>query len=123
MLSSPVYAELQPRPLISHARLSFSSSSPYQPSNLPTCEHADDCSNSRDISISQCVTLSPTHRSRKSFNCNTYEPLRKCCKQKTYGKANSFRCNTYKKQGVGARPSAEPYGGEPSHPRRRSTKN
>ena len=39
---------------------------------------------------------------RKSFRCNTYEPPRKCCKQKTYSMANSFRCNTYKKQGVGS---------------------
>src|SRR6267154_5635067 len=27
---------------------------------------------------------------------------RKCCKQKTYGKAKPFRCNTYKKRGRGA---------------------
>ena len=32
----------------------------------------------------------------KSFNCNTYESPRKCCKQKTYGLAKPFRCNTYK---------------------------
>jgi len=35
----------------------------------------------------------------KSFICNTYAPLRKCCKQKTYDRAKSFSCNTYKKQG------------------------
>jgi hypothetical protein len=37
----------------------------------------------------------------KSFNCNTYNSLRKCCKQKTYVLAKPFRCNTYKKRGVG----------------------
>jgi hypothetical protein len=36
-----------------------------------------------------------------SFSCNTYRPLRKCCKQKIYTKPNSFRCNTYKKPGRG----------------------
>jgi len=35
----------------------------------------------------------------KSFNCNTYEPPHKCCKQKTYAIAKPFRCNTYKKPG------------------------
>jgi len=49
------------------------------------------------------VTCSPTVRVRKSFSCNTYGFPRKCCKQKTYGRANSFRCNTYKKQGGGGR--------------------
>src|SRR5882672_7594275 len=29
--------------------------------------------------------------------CNTYEPSRKCGKQRTYRKPKSFRCNTYKK--------------------------
>jgi hypothetical protein len=47
------------------------------------------------------LTFSPTDRSRKSFSCNTYGFPRKCCKQKTYRRANSFRCNTYKKQGGG----------------------
>ncbi len=47
------------------------------------------------------VTFSPTVRLRKSFSCNTYGFPRKCCKQKTYRRANSFRCNTYKKQGGG----------------------
>src|SRR5712664_1285375 len=42
-----------------------------------------------------------THYCFKSFSCNTYEPPRKCCKQKTYGPAKPFRCNTYKKHGVG----------------------
>jgi hypothetical protein len=37
----------------------------------------------------------------KPFTCNTYEPLRKCCKQKTYGLPKSFSCNTYKKHGGG----------------------
>src|SRR6266436_3900878 len=33
---------------------------------------------------------------------NTYEPSRKCGKQRTYRKPKSFRCNTYKKhRGVG----------------------
>src|SRR5882724_8001597 len=31
------------------------------------------------------------------FRCNTYEPPRKCGKQRTYRKPKSFRCNTYKK--------------------------
>src|SRR5882724_9347153 len=31
------------------------------------------------------------------FRCNTYEPSRKCGKQRTYRKPKSFRCNTYKK--------------------------
>jgi hypothetical protein len=39
----------------------------------------------------------------KSFSCNTYEPPRKCCKQKTYPEAKSFSCNTYKKPGEGGR--------------------
>jgi len=39
------------------------------------------------------------HPCSKSFDCNTYEPPRKCCKQKTYGLAKSFSCNTYKKAG------------------------
>src|SRR5882724_1475856 len=43
----------------------------------------------------------PTGNPPKSFSCNTYESLRKCCKQKTYGRAKSFSCNTYKKQGGG----------------------
>ena len=34
---------------------------------------------------------------------NTYESPRKCCKQKTYARANSFSCNTYKKHRVGTR--------------------
>src|SRR5258708_6840713 len=50
--------------------------STFKPSNLPTFQ--------------SCF---------KSFTCNTYRSPRKCCKQKTYGRANSFRCNTYKKQG------------------------
>src|SRR6266446_10725865 len=37
----------------------------------------------------------------KSFSCNTYTLLRKCCKQKTYSFAKPFRCNTYKKSGMG----------------------
>src|SRR6266850_5787213 len=56
------------------------------------------------------VTFSPTVRLRKSFSCNTYGFARKCCKQKTYRRANSFRCNTYKKHGGGGAlqvPSAE----------------
>src|SRR6266849_7078295 len=31
------------------------------------------------------------------FRFNTYEPSRKCGKQRTYRKPKSFRCNTYKK--------------------------
>src|SRR6266481_6149022 len=31
------------------------------------------------------------------FRCNTYEPSRKCGKQRIYRKPKSFRCNTYKK--------------------------
>jgi len=42
MLSSPVYAKSHPRPPVSHPRLSSISSRHPQPSNLPTCEHADD---------------------------------------------------------------------------------
>src|SRR6266849_2648692 len=48
---------------------------------------------------SHTVTFSPTPRSLKSFSCNTYGFPRKCCKQKTYGRAKPFRYNTYKKQG------------------------
>ncbi len=47
--------------------------------------------------------LITAHSCFKSFSCNTYGSLRKCCKQKTYGQAKSFRCNTYKKQGEGSR--------------------
>jgi hypothetical protein len=43
--------------------------------------------------------LITAHSCFKSLRCNTYEPPRKCCKQKTYAPANPFRCNTYKKQG------------------------
>src|SRR5882724_3396773 len=32
----------------------------------------------------------------KFFACNTYEPPRKCCKQKAYSSSKPFRCNTYK---------------------------
>src|SRR5260370_42522835 len=59
-----------------------------------------DPSNSTKISPSQSITLSPTPRLCKSFSCNTYASPRKCCKQKTYGRAKSFSCNTYKKHGV-----------------------
>src|SRR6266852_5338903 len=55
----------------------------------------------RRIFPSHSVTFSPTQRPRKSFSCNTYGSPRKCCKQKTYGRAKPFRCNTYKKQGEG----------------------
>jgi hypothetical protein len=44
------------------------------------------------------VEDTPYH-SLKSFSCNTYEPPRKCCKQKTYDQPKPFRCNTYKKPG------------------------
>src|SRR5260370_17629228 len=57
--------------------------------------------NSSKIFPSQVVTSSPTLRLHKSFSCNTYGSPRKCCKQKTYGRAKSFRCNTYKKPGGG----------------------
>src|SRR5712664_86247 len=59
---------------------------------------SSDPSNSTKIFPSQSITLSPTLRLRKSFNCNTYADPRKCCKQKTYGNAKSFSCNTYQKQ-------------------------
>ena len=61
----------------------------------------DSPSSSSKISPSQIVTFLPTLRPRKFFSCNTYGIPRKCCKQKTYGKAKSFTCNTYKKQGGG----------------------
>ncbi|SRR6266852_599434 len=49
------------------------------------------------------VTATPLHSVLtpycfKSFSCNTYGSLRKCCKQKTYRLAKPFSCNTYKKQ-------------------------
>src|SRR5216683_1943211 len=52
------------------------------------------------------VTFSPTLRPRKSFSGNTYGSPRRCCKQKSYGRAKSFSCNTYKKQGGGGPPFA-----------------
>src|SRR5467141_3684882 len=61
-------------------------------------------SNSLRIFSPHPVTFSPTLRSRKSFSGNTYGSPRKCCKQKTYGRANFFSCNTYKKQGEGTPP-------------------
>ena len=61
----------------------------------------DSPSSSSKISPSHSVTFLPTPRPRKSFSGNTYGFPRKCCKQKTYGKAKSFSCNTYKKQGGG----------------------
>src|SRR6266852_5123635 len=53
--------------------------------------------------------LITAHYRFKSFNCNTYGPPRKCCKQKTYCMANSFRCNTYKKVGGGTSFKTEAY--------------
>jgi len=111
MLSSPVY----PSPGVGPPFLSFFGKVPAgsesvaslcyaasQHSNLSTFKRSNDPrSNSLKVFSSQSVTLSPTDRLRKSFICNTYETPRKCCKQKTYGKANSFSCNTYKKQGLG----------------------
>ena len=64
-------------------------------------------SNSFKTSLSHPVTFSPTHRPRKPFRCNTYVLPRKCCKQKTYGRAKSFRCNTYKNTGRGLQLSSE----------------
>ncbi|SRR6267142_219150 len=61
----------------------------------------DSPSNFFKISSSHPITFSPTLRPRKSFSGNTYGLPRKCCKQKTYGRAKSFICNTYKKQGGG----------------------
>jgi hypothetical protein len=74
MLSFLVFIEAHPRPTCS-------------PSNFP-----------RFLSP-QVFTLSPTLTLHKSFNCNTYKNLRKCCKQKTCSITKSFRCNTYKKRG------------------------
>ncbi len=48
------------------------------------------------------TSLLPYFLFSKSFICNTYASPRKCCKQKTYGKAKPFRCNTYRKHGGGA---------------------
>src|SRR5260370_6013428 len=45
------------------------------------------------------TSLPPYFFFPNSFSCNTYASPRKCCKQKTYGKAKPFRCNTYKKLG------------------------
>src|SRR2546422_6488226 len=60
-------------------------------------------SNFYKLFASLAVTFSPTNRSPNPFSCNTYGFPRKCCKQKTYGRAKPFRCNTYKKHpGVGA---------------------
>jgi hypothetical protein len=56
------------------------------------------------IPLKPCATLlvlSPPPHPRKSFNCNTYGPPRKCCIQTTCGRSKSFSCNTYKKQGGG----------------------
>jgi hypothetical protein len=57
-------------------------------------------SNSVNSFPSKTVPFSPTVRPPNSFNFNTYGPPRKCCKRKTYAKANPFKCNTYKKLGV-----------------------
>jgi hypothetical protein len=43
----------------------------------------------------------PRDHTRNPVRSNTYEPPRKCCIQRTYGKPNSFRCNTYKNTGGG----------------------
>lgn len=45
--------------------------------------------------------IGTAHTFIKSFSCNTYEPPRKCCKQKTYVLTKPFRCTTYKKTGGG----------------------
>jgi hypothetical protein len=66
----------------------------------------DSSSNPSKISSSETITLSPTLHLRNPFNYNTYKSPYKCCKQKTYAKANSFKCNTYKKQGGRCRSSA-----------------
>ena len=73
---------------------------------VPSCHPSNarppgSSSNSSKISPSQTVTFSPTLHPHKPFSGNTYGFPRKCCKQKTYGKAKSFSCNTYKKQGGG----------------------
>src|SRR6266446_1974211 len=65
-------------------------------------------SNSFKIPLSHPVTFSPTARLRKSFSCNTYESPRKCCKQKTYGKAKSFRCNIYERELYTSRTQCKP---------------
>jgi hypothetical protein len=74
MLSFLVFIEAHPRPTC-------------RPSNFPK------------ILSHQIFALSPTLSFHKSFSCNTYENLRKCCKQKTYSITKSFSCNTYKKRG------------------------
>ncbi len=51
------------------------------------------------FSLTAHCPLPAAHYCFKSFSCNTYEPPRKCCKQKTYGLVKPFRCNTYKKRG------------------------
>src|SRR6266403_2971171 len=73
MLFSPVLARLQtasPTRLASPCLLEPSSSSQLEPSKFHACN---------------------------LFRFHTYEPSRKCGKQRTYRKPKSFRCNTYKK--------------------------
>src|SRR3989442_13773742 len=73
MLFSPVLARLQtasPTRLASPCLLEPSNSSQLEPSKFHACN---------------------------LFRFHTYEPSRKCRKQRTYSKPKSFRCNTYKK--------------------------
>jgi len=65
-------------------------------------------SNSYKLFASLAVAFSPTAPSPNPFSCNTYGLPRKCCKQKTYGRAKSFSCNTYKKQGGGGPSTPKP---------------
>src|SRR6266850_1581528 len=73
MLFSPVFARLQ-----TASPTGFASPCLLPPSSSPQLE----------ASKSHACNL---------FRCNTYEPSRKCGKQRTYRKPKSFRCNTYKK--------------------------
>jgi hypothetical protein len=116
MLSSPVYAELNPR----HASSVFSAlsvSSALSPVLIPSLQRfngpaPERHSSALESSPYQSVTLSPTKRPPKSFSSNTYGPPHKCCKQKTYGKPNSFICNTYKKPGGAASTARSEHLGE-----------
>src|SRR5882724_2808823 len=94
MLFSPVFIATDPRPFIPPCpELRRESRS----ARLQTASPARFASPCLLPASSSPQLESAKFRACNLFRCNTYEPYRKCGKQRTYGKPKSFRCNTYKK--------------------------
>jgi hypothetical protein len=72
---------------------------PFRDSPLATRAHESHVSHAPAARKDQVAAAD--YRS-KFFNCNTYGPPRKCCKQKAYCLAKPFKCTTYAKHGEGA---------------------